>query len=110
MRSEDAVAAALAQVGIAITPNRSSAGGWGWSITNEQLIQPWVGPYATSAAATSAALGWLMHRAWKGVLCQHTHATPAPIAAERPGADAELSPELLAPWERAFACGGIVVE
>lgn len=107
MRPEDAaIAATLAQVGVAITPSTASAGGWGWSIANEKLIQPWVGPYPTSAAATRAALDWLMQRAWKGVLCEHTHSSPEPAVAERQDAVAAL----LAPWERAFENGTIVVE
>ncbi|HNP74076.1 MAG TPA: hypothetical protein PLO33_06030 [Kouleothrix sp.] len=110
MHPEDTNAlAALSQIGITITPNTTSAEGWGWSIANEKLIQPWVGPYPTSAAAVSAALDWLMHRAWKGVLCSHSHGSPEPIA-DRPHADADLKPELLAPWERAFASGAIAAE
>ncbi|KPV49983.1 hypothetical protein SE17_29560 [Kouleothrix aurantiaca] len=87
-QNNSAVLAALADVGITISPNPRAATGWGWAVSNEKISQPWVGPYATVDATISAALNWLMTRAWKGTLCIHTHSADADLSwrpeAERP--------------------------
>ena len=79
-QNNSAVLAALADVGITITPDPRAATGWGWAISNEKISQPWVGPYPTVDATISAALNWLMTRAWKGTLCIHTHSADADLA------------------------------
>jgi hypothetical protein len=117
----------LAQVGIAITPSPRGCG-WGWSIDNARLTQPWVGPHPSREAAAAAALSWLMERAWRGVLCPHLHggmpaaAEPSPGALPEPpcaGASLRVAPEaaeapepavderLLAPWERLLRDHGL---
>ncbi len=85
-QNNSAVLAALADVGITISPNPRAATGWGWAVSNEKISQPWVGPYATVDETISAALNWLMTRAWKGTLCIHTHSADADLA-WRPEAD-----------------------
>lgn len=109
------VLSALARIGVAVTPSTSPSQGWGWSITNAKLVQPWVGPYPTAAAATEAALDWLMLNAWRGVLYPLMQAAaaaepglaapslpPAAPAAEPDDSDVVLDEELLAPWMRAL--------
>lgn len=108
------VVSALARIGVAITHGPRPGQGWGWSITNAKLVQPWVGPYPTAAAATEAALDWLMLHAWRGVLYPLMQAAaaaepglapsqlaPAP-AAEPDDSDLVLDEALLAPWMRAL--------
>lgn len=115
----DATLDVFSQVGIAITPDPRGGCGWGWSITNARLTQPWVGPHPSRETAIAAALSWLMEQAWRGVLCPHLHgahispahtpeALPACPSASIPEAsntpkvtpDLTLDPQLLAPWER----------
>ena len=94
-QNNSAVLAALADVGMTVSPDPRAATGWGWAVSNEKISQPWVGPYATVDATISAALNWLMTRAWKGTLCIHTHSADADLS-WRPetqrSADLELSP------------------
>jgi hypothetical protein len=94
--NEAALAESLAQIGVAITQHPRT-GAWGWSITNEMLVQPWVGAFATQGEAISAVLAWLMAKAWKGVLCPYMHVAGLPTT-DLPGDD--LDEALLAPWVR----------
>jgi hypothetical protein len=89
---ECAIVAALARVGISITPRERPEGGWGWSIQNDKIVRDWQGPYCTPAEASSAALAWLVEYARKGLLCHHIH-PPA------------IDDDPLAPWLRAFPEG-----
>lgn len=110
---ESIVLSALARIGVAVTPGTRPGQGWGWSISNAKLVQPWVGSYPTAAAATEAALDWLMLHAWRGVLyplMQAANAAEPGLAPSQPTAptpeadDSELvlDEELLAPWMRAL--------
>ncbi len=110
---ESTVLSALARIGVSVTPGARASQGWGWSIANAKLVQPWVGPYASPAAATGAALDWLMLNASRGVLFPIMQASAAErpadleLAASQPQAEPGdsaivLSEELLAPWVRAL--------
>lgn len=125
----DATLDVFSQVGVAITPDPRGGCGWGWSITNARLTQPWVGPHPTREAAIAAALSWLMEQAWRGVLCPHLHgahtspaqapealpACPTQIQAAEvpPAATPDIAPaapideRLLAPWERMLRDHGL---
>ena len=115
--NDSIVLSALARIGVAVAPGPRPEQGWGWSITNAKLVQPWVGSYPTAAAATEAALASLMLHAWRGVLYPIMQAAAIERAAEaelgmspQPGAplaelgesDLALDEELLAPWMRAL--------
>ena len=94
--NDAAIVESLAQIGIAITQSPKT-GAWGWSITNQMLVQPWVGSYTSPGEAISAVLTWLMAKAWKGMLCPYMHVAGLPTE-ELPGAT--LDEALLAPWVR----------
>lgn len=108
------VLSALARIGVAVAPGPRPEQGWGWSITNAKLVQPWVGSYPTAAAATEAALDWLMLHAWRGVLyplmqaagAAETGLAPSQLsgapALEPDDGDLVLDEALLAPWMRAL--------
>jgi hypothetical protein len=87
---ESAVIASLASIGVSIAPHAPS--GWGWSIDNNKIIRDWDGPYASASDAISAALGWLVEYARKGLLCHQVHPQP-------------IDDDPMAPWLRAFAAG-----
>ena len=91
-QQEYATSEALAGIGIIIAQNAKAAHAWGWSIQNDKIVRDWEGPYTTPAAASAAALAWLMEYARKGLLCHHIHAEPA-------------DEDPLMPWERAFMEG-----
>jgi hypothetical protein len=86
---EETLSEGLARIGITIAPDARAGRGWGWSIESDKIIRGWDGPYATSADAARAALGWLLEYARKGLLCHHVH----PVA---------IDDDPLAPWLRAF--------
>ena len=108
MSTEDmATTFALHRLGIAVTQDIRPGRGWGWSMQNDKIIRPWAGPYASSAAATTAALDWVLDQTWRGVL--HPILQAEISADDRSssagghncylGANGE---DLLAPWLRAF--------
>jgi hypothetical protein len=81
---------ALTHIGISIRQNAHS--GWSWSIQNDKIIRDDAKSYTTPAAASSAALEWLLEYARKGLLCHHTHVEA-------------VEDDPMAPWERAFEQG-----
>ena len=104
---EAAMEVALQRLGIAVTQDMRPRRGWGWSMQNDKIIRPWVGPYATCADATAAALDWVLDQTWRGVLHPILHAAAG--ADDRHAAastdDRYLGPsgdDLLVPWLRAF--------
>jgi hypothetical protein len=93
-----AMTLALQRLGIVVTQDVRSRPGWGWSMHNDKIIRPWVGPYSTCADATDAALDWVLEQIWRSVLHPILHATTS-------ADDREMGPrsdDLLEPWLRAF--------
>ena len=88
---ELAAVESLAHIGIAIISRGQS--GWGWSIQNDKIVRDDPETYSTPAAASGAALEWLLEYARKGLLCHHVHVEP-------------VDDDPMTPWLRAFE-GGI---
>jgi hypothetical protein len=89
---------ALQRLGIVVTQDLRSRRGWGWSMHNDKIIRPRVGPYATCADATDAALNCVLEQIWRGVLHPILRATTS-------ADDREIGPsgdDLLEPWLRTF--------
>lgn len=106
---------ALHRLGVIVTEDRRPGRGWGWSMQNDKIIRPWVGPYSSSAAAATAAMDWVLDQTWRGVLHPILQAeVGADDRSPRAGADDSYlganGEDLLAPWLRAFERGVLADE